>query len=247
MPAATATPPSQNTLPCTAASCSSSFSARDSASSRAAITPCTDSGSSPVMPRSASIRTYCSAKRGLPPARSSSARCSSASWSGCCSSAAISRAVSSSARGWSEIVVALAFPPPHDWRRSNSSGRAVPTTSSGTFRSQSTRSSTKSSRPSSAQCMSSKTSTAGPRSAIASRNRRHAAVAVSAPAPPVSPLRPTSARSSDSSQRISLASGTSFVTASRSFRSASVGESLSRMPASALTISPSAQNVTLSP
>jgi hypothetical protein len=40
----------------------------------AAMIPCTDSGSSAAVPRSASIRTYCSAKSGLPPARSSKAR-----------------------------------------------------------------------------------------------------------------------------------------------------------------------------
>ena len=58
--------PQPEHLPCTAASCSSSFSGRGSASSRAAITPCTDSGSSAVLPRSDSMRTYCSAKSGFP-------------------------------------------------------------------------------------------------------------------------------------------------------------------------------------
>ena len=54
-------------------------------------------------------------------------------------------------------------------------GRAVATTSSGTPAAQSTRWSTKSSRPSSAQCRSSKTSTSGRCSASASKNRRQAA------------------------------------------------------------------------
>ena len=48
-----ATPPSQKTLPSTAASCSSSFSSAGSASRRAAMMPCTDSGSvAPLSPRS---------------------------------------------------------------------------------------------------------------------------------------------------------------------------------------------------
>ena len=97
------TPPSQKTLPCTAASWRRSFSGRGSASSRAAITPCTDSGRSPVVPRSASMRTYCSAKSGLPPARSSSVCWSSASCSGWSSKLEISCVVSSSSSGCSEM------------------------------------------------------------------------------------------------------------------------------------------------
>ena len=70
--------------------------------------PWTESGSgeSCALPRSASIRTYCSAYSGLPPARSSSADCVSASSSGRSLSAEITRrhpAASASAVG-AELV-----------------------------------------------------------------------------------------------------------------------------------------------
>ena len=62
-PPSAATAPGQNTLPITAASWSSRFSSAGSASSRAPMIPCTDSGSgsSSASPRSASICAYCSA------------------------------------------------------------------------------------------------------------------------------------------------------------------------------------------
>ena len=81
--------------------------------------------------------------------------------------------------GASESVSAFVLPPPQAGRRDSSSGRAVPTTSSGTRVAQSTRWSTKSRRPSSAQWRSSKTRTSGLWSAIPSRKPRHAANASS--------------------------------------------------------------------
>ena len=58
--------------------------------------------------------------------------------------------------GASEIVSALRFPAPHPGRRSISSGRVVPITTTGTSVAQPTKCSMKSRRSSSAQCRSSK-------------------------------------------------------------------------------------------
>ena len=60
-PSTASTAPSQKTLPTTAASWSSRFSSSESASSRAAMIPCTVSGSSSTSPRSSRMRAYCSA------------------------------------------------------------------------------------------------------------------------------------------------------------------------------------------
>jgi hypothetical protein len=61
-PVTAASEPAQNTFPSTAASCSSRFSSATSESRRAAMIPCTVSGSaSPTVPPSASIRANCSA------------------------------------------------------------------------------------------------------------------------------------------------------------------------------------------
>ena len=83
-------------------------------------------------------------------------------------------------------VVAFSLPPPQPGRRSSSSGRAVATTRSGTSVTQSTSSSTKSSRLSSAQCRSSKTRTSGRCSASPSRKRRQAEKASLRRSPPSS-------------------------------------------------------------
>ena len=155
------------------------------------------------------------------------------------------RAVSSSESGESEIVVAFGLPPPQPGRRARSSGRAVQTTRSGTSLAQSTRWSTKSSRPSSAQWRSSKTSTSGPRSASASRKRRQAAKASAcavAGQRPRSPASPTSGRRCVSTQRGSSGSSRTSSAAARELRARPPRPSrVSRMPAWALTISPSAQ------
>ena len=97
--------------------------------------------------------------------------------------------MSGPARGASEMVSAFRLPPPQSGRRSNSSGRAVATTSSGTSVTQPTRSSMKSSSSSLAQWTSSNTSTVGRCSASASTKRRHA--------PKLSSRAPVSATQSD--------------------------------------------------
>ena len=149
--------------------------------------------------------------------------------------------MSSSLRGESETVSAFGLPPPQPGRRVSSSGRAVPTTSSGTPDDHSTRWSTKSSRWSSAQCKSSKTRTSGRSSARPSKKRRQAVNASSRASPEGSapPASPTSGLRCDSIQ--------GSETASESLRAASASSSPSRIPACALTISPSAQKVTPSP
>ena len=113
-----ATAPAQKSLPMTDASCSRLFRSGESVSNRAAISACTESGSwtSSSVPesrsRSASRRTNSSAYRGLPPARSRSARCVSAGRTARSSSEPSSRAVSSSESGARLIVVALRVRPP---------------------------------------------------------------------------------------------------------------------------------------
>ena len=81
----------------------------------------------------------------------------------------------------SESVLAFVLPPAQCSRRSSSSGRAVQTISNGTAPARSASRSMKSSSASSAQWMSSNTSTVGPSSASASKNRRHAANASTRP------------------------------------------------------------------
>ena len=152
------------------------------------------------------------------------------------------RAVSSSDSGGSDSVEALRLPPPHAGRRSSSSGRAVQTTSSGTLPAQSTRWSTKSSRLSSAQCRSSKTSTSGslarpaPRRTPPGGEARAGRLELAGEADQRSQVRPTR-RSASTSRRPRR----------RASPSASSAASVSRMPHWALTISPSAQKVTPSP
>ena len=139
--------------------------------------------------------------------------------------------------------VALAAAPAG--RRSSSSGRAVQTTSIGTPLGPVDQVVDEVEQPSSAQCRSSKTSTSGPRSASASKKRRQAANA----SPPVRrPLRP---RQPDERPQVRLdpraSASRTAATAVPSFSLAPSPQSLSRMPACALTISPSAQKVTPSP
>ena len=106
-----------------------------------------------------------------------------------------------------------------------------------------------SSRPSSAQWMSSNTSTSGLRAAISSRNRRQAANASVRRSPRSSraEVSPASGARCASIQRASFASSTTYSTAMRSFSSTLAAGSVARMPALAFTISPSAQKVTPSP
>ena len=175
--------------PTTAASASSDFASGVSVSSRAAISACTESGNGTSAPsrssqldplrtsRSLSLsrRTNSSAYSGLPPARSRIGCCSSAGITLASSSAETSRAVSSGDRGARLIGVALRRPLPIvGVAARNSSGRAVPTISSGTPSARPARCSRNASIASSAQCRSSNTSTVGSCSAMCSRNRRHA-------------------------------------------------------------------------
>ena len=145
---------------------------------------------------------------------------------------------------------ALRLPPPQPGRRSSSSGRAVQTTRIGTSVAQSTRWSMKSRRPSSAQWMSSKTSTRGrglgQRLEEAAPRRERLARGGRRRPPPGLPgrragrdARPPIAPRPRRARRV--------VTAVPSLAAASSAESDSRMPACAFTISPSAQKLTPSP
>ncbi len=67
-----ASAPVQNDFPITAAFCTSCFCSGSSRSSRAAISPCTVSGSRSIAPCSRSMRANSSAYSGLPPARARS-------------------------------------------------------------------------------------------------------------------------------------------------------------------------------
>ena len=103
----------------------------------------------------------------------------------------------------------------------------------------------KSSRPGSAWWRSSKTMTTGAPAASRSKNVRQAPKSCSGPAALV-PI-PRSARRAGSIQRRSSASGTCAATVSAILRRVVASSSVSRRPARARTISPSAQNVIPSP
>ena len=193
------------------------------------------------------MRANCSAYSGFPPARSSRRVCVSTGSTLRSSRACRSRLASSLVSGESEIVVALRLPPPQAARRSKSSGRAVQRSRSGTCPLQSRRCSRKSNRASSAQCRSSTTSTHGRRAAISSRNRRHAVNDSSRLAVTPSLSAPTSGASRASNHVASSTSGNISATVAASLPRAAAASSDSRIPASAFTISPSAQNVMPSP
>ena len=132
-----ASAPDQNGSPTTAASCRTERWADVSASSRAAISPWIVSGraideTSAIAPWSASIRTNSSAYNGLPPALATSGPCASGGSTLRTSSSASRRCMSSSVSGDSVTVDEFGLPAPQSRRTSNSSGRAVPTSSSGT-------------------------------------------------------------------------------------------------------------------
>jgi hypothetical protein len=121
--------------------------------------------------------------------------------------------------------------------RSRSSGRAVQSTSSGSPRAEAPSISTNRSICSSAQCMSSKTSTVGWREAIARMNRRQAC-SVSAGDMPA-PGNPTSGSSALASRPASSPTTSSLRVAYNRWR-AVASSSESRIAASALTMSASA-------
>ena len=159
----TASAPAQNTLPITAASWIRSFSSADSASSRAAMIPWIVSGRSAsgaavahhadVLLRVERVPAGAGEQRRLEVGLDDRLLEQQADES-CCLRVGERTAATRSRRSPCRR--------PTPGRRSSSSGRAVATTSSGTPRTHSTRWSTKSSRPSSAQWRSSKTSTVGP-------------------------------------------------------------------------------------
>ena len=136
---------------------------------------------------SVSIRTYSIANSGLPPMLRSTRSRSDSVRMAVESRVSTSAEVSSSLSGASRIVVLFARPPPQDASVSNSSGRAVHSTTSGASASSTIAESTSRSAGSD-QCRSSIVSTSGRSAADASRTRA-AAEATSAtgtcPSPPV--------------------------------------------------------------
>ena len=210
---------------------------------------------------SRTMRTYSSANRGLPPAAASRAGPTPVGSRLAASSVSSRWPVSDSDSGSSSMARAASPLPSQAGRRASSSLRAVATISRGAaggVRGRSGRpsrptvacpvgsssSSRKSSRASSAQCRSSSTRTRGRRPASPYRKRRQAVNASSrrpdwtgAPSPsPTSPRRCQVTRS--------IASGSSamaWATTRDRRRPTRSAESVSRMPASALTISARAQ------
>ena len=180
-----ATAPTQKTSPTTEASCSSAFSTGGNASSRAAISAWTVSGTGMFSASGAgrspsgtcgsnSIRTNSSAYSGLPPAFAMMADRVSAGSSVPSSSVESSVPVSSCVSGASAIVIEFRLPPPQPARRSSSSGRAAQMISSGTCPAHSTRCSMNSSSASSAHWRSSNSRTSGRSVARLSKKRRQA-------------------------------------------------------------------------
>src|SRR6266540_3298331 len=203
--------------------------------------------------RSRSMRTYSSANNGLPPTRASRPAPTVAGTPWRARSVSSRQVVSASESGPSSTVSAP-VPRAQPERRSSSLGRAVATTSSLAWPVPAgpawpARLSTKSSSSSSAQCRSSRTSTSGRRLASPKRKRRHAArrswrSALAGSSLPV----PTSGRRWRVTQvTASASSARAWRTAWVSLRSTRSAGSLSRMPASVLTISASAQNAIASP
>ena len=140
------------------------------------------------------------------------------------------------------IVCAFRVPAPQVACVSNSSGRAVQRSSSGTPSAHSARYDRKSRSGASAQCRSSTTTTAGPSAAIDSTKRRQAGNDSSRDAD-----WPESIPSSGSSRALSQSRSSTSGSTRSSFADAASGESDSKIPACDFTISPSAQNVIPSP
>ena len=136
--------------------------------------------------------------------------------------------------------VKLRLPAPQVGRLSASSGRARARTNRGWLRDHSSRYSRKSSKPSSAHCMSSKTMTVVRCSASRSNRMRHAEKRFSwSPGAPTS--SPSRWASLGSTQLRSSGSGTCSSIVARSFASADRGSSSSTMSQRIRTISASAQ------
>ena len=203
--------PSQNTFPTTAASCSSCFSSAGSPSRRAAMIPCSVSGSGSSSARRAppSHRDESRGRRACARTARRRAGCPRRARAALLDSAGEQRLLEQRRRRAArcprgerrerdrdrvELSAAPAGPPLEQLRARRAD------TSSGTPPAHSTRWSTKSSSPSSAQCRSSKTRTSGRCSASASKKRRQAANASLAARRPRSPPSPTSGRRWTSTQ-----------------------------------------------
>ena len=155
------TAPSQNTLPRTAASWSSRFSSAASASSRAAMIPCTVSGSlRHVAAVEQNARVLLGVQRVAARARQQRRLRLRPSRAARAGRDELGGLAVRERREREREGVRLPATPARAAARA-APGRAVPSTSSGTPLDRSTRSSTKSSRASSAQCRSSKTRTSG--------------------------------------------------------------------------------------
>ena len=195
---------------------------------------------------SVSIRTYSIANSGLPPMLRSTRSRSASVRIAVESRVSTSAEVSSSLSGASRIVVLFARPPPQDASVSNSSGRAVHSTTSGASASSTIAESTSRSAGSD-QCRSSIVSTSGRSAADASRTRA-AAEATSAtgtcPSPPVtSASTERRVRSHARSDSADSARATSAAKASSTTSAASPG----CKPASSRTTSVIEANAFVSP
>jgi hypothetical protein len=164
-------------------------------------------------PWSTNRRTSSSVKRGLPSETSTTRRRSSGG-KDAPTSASSSCSLSPVASGSSTIDVAFGSPPPHAGRRSSSSCLARHRMRIGAS-DQRARYSMKSSRPSSAQWMSSRTSTSGARRAMSSRYVRQASNNWSRSTPP-SAGRPITVRTARSSSIGASAARSASRAASRS-------------------------------
>ena len=194
----------------------------------------------PSAPRSASIRIVSSRKSGLPSALSSTSVLCAAGSLPSGSSPSASCALSSSLSRASSIAVARRLPPPHAGRSSSSSGRLTQAISSGTSRSDCARCSITFNSGSSAQWMSSKTSTSGCIPESCSAHARAAQRSSSRErSRSLAPSRPAAVAS-----RSAIASLSQHA---RSLSNASATGSSSVIPADCFTISASAQYVTPSP
>ena len=183
------------------------------------------------IPPSSSIRTYSWAYSGLPSATSTSSSGVTARWPNISEYMVL---MSLSRSGGSESEMVPVMVPVQLGCCSRSSGRAVQMISRGSPRVDAPSISTNRSIASSAQCMSSKTSTVGWRAAIARRNRRHSCSVSIGDSP--APGSPTSGPSASASRPPS-SPVVSSLTAALIRRRAVASSSESRIDASALTMS----------
>ena len=244
--------PGQKTLPTTDASCSSAFSSGASASRRAAIDALHRLGQRQLVAPSPRSRRACAR---TPPRRAGCRPRAQQRLLRRRRRARRGRGARASSRrsrrrraAPSESVSALRLPPPQPGRRSSSSGRAVPTTSSGTSR-----------RPVGELVDEVEQAVVGPvqiledehERAAARRAPREAAARPRTPrrasaAPPPRRGRPAGASCARRPGALASSARASTIDAEL-LLAPSAASSVSRIPACALTISPSAQKLTPSP